>query len=103
MAQQIEAPARIKRGLPVIAVGRVYPAEPDVGAGPCADLDDICFPDGRSIPTHWWQDLTQADLDACHDALLNGGNDWRADYGDYLYEQRRDRQLEAMAARDGVA
>jgi hypothetical protein len=25
------------------------------------------------------------------------------DYADYLYDQRKDRQLEAMAARDGVA
>lgn len=70
MPEQIEAPARIKRGLPVIVVGRVHPAEPDVGCGPCAEIDDICWPDGRSIPTRMWQDLTQAEIDACHDALL---------------------------------
>lgn len=73
MTNEYETEARIRNGLPVTVIGRVHPAEPDVGCGPCAEIDDICWLGGKSIPTRMWQDLTQADIDACHDALLECG------------------------------
>jgi hypothetical protein len=66
----IKADAYIKGGLPVIAVGRVYPAEPDVGSPINVELDDICWTDGRSLPTHLWADLSDDDREACENALL---------------------------------
>ena len=71
MAKTIEADCTILGGLPVIAVGRVYPPEPDVGIFTNqADLDDLQWPTGHSIPTHMWERISQDDLDACLEALV---------------------------------
>lgn len=71
MPVELEAEARILGGMPVLVVGRIYPAEPDVGCGESAEIDDICWPSGKPIPTRMWARLSQADLDACQDALLD--------------------------------
>lgn len=73
MPVELEAEARLLGGMPVLAVGRVYLAEPDVGCGESAEIDDICWPSGKPIPTRMWARMSQADLDACQDALLDQG------------------------------
>jgi hypothetical protein len=97
MARQTEADARILGGLPVIVIGRIYPAEPDVGIfDEQPEVEDICWSTGKPIPTHMWERLTDADYEACKEALLGGAADAQADYGDYLYEQRRDALMVAQ-------
>ena len=102
MATETEATARILGGLPVLVIGRIHPAEPDIGAAESAEIDDICWPGGRSIPTHMWERLSQDDIDACQDALLWGGESaatqrfWER--VDYLRDQQKDRALERSAA-----
>jgi hypothetical protein len=104
MATEVETEARILGGLPVIVVGRVYPAEPDVGCGESAEVDDICWPSGKSIPTRMWERISQKDLDACHDALLDEGSNaavamfWAK--VDYLHQQARDRKLDEQIDRE---
>jgi len=94
MSYVAEAKARILGGLPVIVIGRIHPAEPDVGIfDEQPEVEDICWSSGKPIPTHMWERLSDADYDACKEALLEGADDWAADRADYLYEQRRDRQL----------
>lgn len=92
MPQQLEAEAKILRGLPVIVVGRVWPAEPDVGAAPSAEIDDICWPSGKSIPTRMWERLSDADYEACQEALLAADGDWDDGYADYAREMRLERE-----------
>lgn len=70
MAKEVETEARILGGLPVIVIGRIHPAEPDVGCGESAEIDDICWMSGKSIPDSMWERLPQKDIDACQDALL---------------------------------
>lgn len=95
MTRSVEAQARVLGGLPVIVVGRIHPAEPDVGiSNEQPEVEDICWLNGKSIPTHMWERLSSDDLDACAEALLNGGSDCMADYADYRRDMRRDRQLE---------
>lgn len=67
---QIETEARILGGLPVIVIGRVYPAEPDVGCGESAEVDDICWLSGKPIPTVMWQRISDSDYRDLCDALL---------------------------------
>lgn len=76
MPVELEAEARVIGGLPVIVVGRIYPAEPDVGCGESAEIDDILLPCGKPIPTRMWARLSQADITACQDALLGARIDW---------------------------
>jgi hypothetical protein len=97
MSTPTEADARILGGLPVIVIGRIYPAEPDVGIfDEQPEVEDICWSTGKPIPTHMWERLTDADYEACKEALLGGAADAQADYGDYLYEQRRDALMVAQ-------
>jgi len=37
--------------------------------------------------------MTQEDHDACAEALVTAAIEHAADYGDYLYEQQKDREL----------
>jgi len=76
MPTELEAEARILGGLPVIVIGRVYPAEPDVGCGESAEIDDISWPCGKPIPDRMWERMTQDDISACQDALLCAQTDW---------------------------
>jgi hypothetical protein len=57
----IEFETTIKRGLPVIAQVRLYPSEPDVGMGPSAELEDVMWMTGRSLPPDF--DIPGPDLD----------------------------------------
>jgi len=70
MLAEIEAETRILGGLPVIVVGRIHPAEPDVGFGESAEIDDICWLSGKPVPAQMWKRLTQDDISACQNALL---------------------------------
>jgi len=70
MATQVETECRIKGGLPVLVIGRIYAAERDVGCGESAEIDDICWLSGKSIPSDMWRDLTDEDYAACQEALL---------------------------------
>jgi hypothetical protein len=104
MARQTEADARILGGLPVIVIGRIYPAEPDVGIfDEQPEVEDICWSTGKPIPSHMWERLTDKDFDACKEALLEGAAEAAASYADYLYDQRRDRQLERSTYGMGAA
>ena len=66
----VETEARILGGLPVIVVGRVYPAEPDIGCSGSAEVDDICWLSGKSIPTTMWQRISDGEYRDLRDALL---------------------------------
>lgn len=66
----VETEARILGGLPVIVVGRVYPAEPDIGCSESAEVDDICWLSGKSIPTRMWQRLSDGEYRDLCSALL---------------------------------
>jgi hypothetical protein len=92
----IEAETRILGGLPVRVIGRIHPAEPDVGAAESAEIDDIEWLSGRSVPDSIWKRLSRKDEDTLHDALLGAQTDAAADRADYLYEQYRDRLLDAQ-------
>ena len=70
MAKTTEAEARILNGLPVIVYGRIHPAEPDVGCDESAEIDDICWMSGKPIPTKMWQRISDEDIEACEQALL---------------------------------
>jgi hypothetical protein len=67
---QVETEARILGGLPVIVVGRIYPAEPDIGCSESAEVEDICWQSGKSIPTHMWQRISDSEYRDLRDALL---------------------------------
>jgi hypothetical protein len=96
MSRNIEADARVLGGLPVIVVGRVHPAEPDIGIfHEQPEVEDICWSTGKSIPTHMWERLTQDDLDACANALTGEAVEYAAGYADYRYDMRRDAELGA--------
>lgn len=74
MATRTEAEAYILGGhLAVTVEGRIHDAEPDVGCGESADVDEIYFSNGKRIPTRMWKRLSQKDLDACEAALLGDG------------------------------
>lgn len=90
----IEAEARILGGLPVRVIGRIHEAEPDVGIGETAEIDEIEWLSGSPVPDSIWKRLTRKDEDALHDALLGAQTDRAADRADYLYEQYRARKLE---------
>lgn len=95
MAHRIEACAHILGGLPVLVIGRIHPAEPDVGIfDEQPEVEDICWSSGKPIPTHMWEKLSDADYDVCREALLDGAADLAADRADYLYEQRRERRID---------
>ena len=70
MAKETEAEARILNGLPVLVYGRIHPAEPDVGCGESAEIDEICWMSGKPIPDSMWKRMKRADFDACEQALL---------------------------------
>jgi hypothetical protein len=71
MAILIETKTHILGGyMPVIVIGRVHPAEPDVGCGECPEIDEICWANGKPIPTRMWKRLLDCDIEACEDALL---------------------------------
>ena len=103
MAHEIETEHYILDGnLPVIVVGRIHPAEPDVGCGESAEIDDILFMNGKSIPTRMWKRISDKELDACEDALLAAADGaavqrfW--DRVDYYREIAKDRALEREMA-----
>ena len=102
MPHEIETEYHILDGnLPVIVVGRIHPAEPDVGCGECAELDDIRFMNGKSIPTRMWKRIPSKELEACEDALLSASEGAAVErfYGrmDYYRAQAKDRALERLA------
>lgn len=104
MSTEVEAEARILGGLPVLVIGRLHPAEPDVGIfDEQPEIDDICWPGGKSIPTHMWQRISQKDLDECHDALRDAQTCRIWDRADHRYEQARDRKLDEQMRREGRA
>lgn len=70
MAIERETEARILNGLPVLVYGRIHPAEPDVGCGESAEIDEICWMSGRPIPTRMWERISDSDFRACEEALL---------------------------------
>ena len=103
-ALETEADAYILDGhLAVIVEGRIHPAEPDVGCGESAEIDEIYFSNGKPIPSRMWQRLSQKDLDACTDALMGAGRvsawerrqDWLADRADARRDDALLRQWEA--------
>lgn len=102
MATETEAEARILGGLPVLVIGRIHEAEPDIGCAESAEIDDICWLSGKSIPTRMWERLSQKDYDACEDALLCAADGaavqrfWER--VDYYRERAKDRALERSAA-----
>jgi hypothetical protein len=101
MATEVEAEARILGGLPVLVIGRLHPAEPDVGIfDEQPEIDNICWLGGKSIPTAMWQRISQSDLDDCHEALRDAQTCSFWDRADYLYEQRRDRMLDEQIDRE---
>lgn len=99
----IETEARILGGLPVLVIGRVHPAEPDIGCGESAEIEDICWLSGKSVPDSIWKRLKRKDEDALHEAILAAAEGRAADRADYLYEQRRDAQLDAQMRSGGAA
>ena len=67
-----EAEARILGGLPVTVIGKVYPAEPDVGLShEQPEIFDIRWGTGQSIPASMWERLSEDDLNACEEALCD--------------------------------
>jgi hypothetical protein len=88
VTHQIEAEAKILGGLPVLVIGRVHAAEPDVGCGESAEIDDICFTDGTPIATLMWERLSGDDYDACMAALLGERDSYRDAYVDYVRDMR---------------
>jgi hypothetical protein len=92
MTHQIEVEAKILGGLPVLVIGRVHLAEPDVGCGESAEIDDICFTDGTPIATLMWERLSGDDYDACMAALLGERDSYWDAYVDYVRDMRRDRE-----------
>ena len=103
MAHTLETEHHILGGnLPVIVVGRIHPAEPDVGCGESAEIDDILFMNGKSIPTRMWQRISWKELDACQDALLSAADGAAAerfwDRVDYYRQIAKDRALDAEYA-----
>jgi hypothetical protein len=97
-----EAQARILGGLPVLVIGRIHPAEPDVGYGESAEIEDICWLSGKPIPASMWDRLTTKDLKDCEDALLCQGESDAAQRfwarADYLHDLRKERELDRCAA-----
>ena len=103
MARELETEHHILGGnLPVIVVGRIHEAEPDVGCGECAEIDDIQFLNGKSIPTRMWRRITSKELDACQDALLSAADGACAERFyermDYWRGVAKDRALDAMVS-----
>ena len=103
MSRELETEHHILGGnLPVIVVGRIHAAEPDVGCGECAEIDDILFMNGKSIPTRMWKRITSKELDACQDALLSAADGAAAERFyermDYWRGIAKDRALEGLAA-----
>lgn len=101
-AIQTEAEAYILNGhLAVTVEGRVHEAEPDVGWGGGAEIDEIYFTNGKRIPSRMWQRLTQKDFDACTDALEGNGlvRAWerRAEHAfEYAKLKREDAMLSGL-------
>jgi hypothetical protein len=93
MTHQIEAEAKILGGLPVLVIGRVHPAEPDVGCGESAEIEDLQWLSGTPIPTLMWERLSGDDYDACMAALLGERDSYRDEYADYVRDTRRDREM----------
>lgn len=84
MAKHTEAHARILGGLPVLITGWVYAAEPDVGCGESAEIDEVCWLSGQPLPDHMQNRMSKEDEEECCDALLGNtggsfGSDWRYD------------------------
>lgn len=99
MATETEAEAYILGGhMAVIVEGRVFDAEPDVGCGESAEIDEIYFAsNGKPIPSRMWQRLSDKDFKACEDALLGNGlvSAWerRQEHLANLADLRRDDRL----------
>jgi len=95
MSTEIEFETTVRGGLPVIVTCRLYPAEPDVGISTeSVEIDNICWPSGKTITDRVWRSIPQADFDRIAEEARNGAVDRAADYADYLYQQRRDRLME---------
>ena len=103
MSRELETQHHILGGyLPVIVVGRIHPAEPDVGCGETAEIDDILFLNGKPIPTRMWQRITSKELDACQDALLSAADGAAVERFyervDYYRQIAKDRALDAQVS-----
>lgn len=102
MSVFVEAEAYILNGNLLVRVeGKIHPAEPDVGCGESAELDDILFLNGKSIPNRMWQRISSKEIEACEDALLSAAEGAAAERFwarvDYYRELAKDRALERMA------
>lgn len=92
----------VRGGLPVLVTCRLYPAEPDVGCGESAEIEDICWLSGKPISNAVWRSIPQADFDRIEDEALSAGESsavrrfWER--VDYYREQAKDRALEKEAA-----
>lgn len=95
MSREVEFETTVKGGLPVIATCRLYPAEPDIGiTQEQVEMESICWLSGKEVSRNVYRSIPQSDIDRIEEEARNGAVDRAADYADYLYEQRRDRQLE---------
>jgi len=89
----IEGTATILDDLSVLVTGSINPAEPDVGIfNEQPEVGTITL-NGTPISDSMYERMTQEDHDACAEALVTAAIEHAADYGDYLYEQQKDREL----------
>lgn len=103
MSRELETEHHILGGnLPVIVVGRIHAAEPDVGCGECAEIDDILFMNGKSIPTRMWKRISWKEISACEDALMSAAESAATERFyermDYYRSTAKDRALDAMVS-----
>ena len=88
----------VRGGLPVLVTCRLYPAEPDVGAGESAEIEDICWLSGKSVSNRVWRSIPQKDFDRLEEEALSAGEGeavrWFWERVDYARERSKDRELE---------
>ena len=82
----------------VVVMYETSPPEPDVNwAGGC-DINAVCFGDRDLL-----DDMTSREVDELVDHISTSYSDPSDGYGDYLYEQRKDYELEQRATAQSLA
>jgi hypothetical protein len=91
----VEFETRVRGGLPLIAKVKIYPPEPDVGIfHEQAEILELYWLSGKPISRAVWRRIPSADLDRIEEEAKSEAIEARNDYADYLYEQRRDAEME---------
>lgn len=72
MSRLLEISASVKGGLPVIALVRTWPAEPDVGIfSTQVEIEDILWTNGKPVTQRVYDSIPASDLEAIKEKAID--------------------------------